>query len=55
MKSNGPANLHKVEPIAAVNVNVMLMLIGSLAIMVIVTLLFNLMMDDFNLLLLKSI
>lgn len=55
MKSNGPANLHKVEPLDAVNVNAVLMLMGSVAIMVIVALLFNFMMDDFNLLLLKSI
>ena len=54
-KSNGPANLHKVEPLDAVNVNAVLMLMGSVAIMVIVALLFNFMMDDFNLLLLKSI
>lgn len=55
MRTKAPADLHKVEPIAAVNVNGMLMLMGSIAIMVIVALLFNFMMDDFNLLLLKSI
>lgn len=55
MNKKAPADLHRVEPIAAVNVNAMLMLIGSLAIMVIVALVFNFMMDDFNLLLLRSI
>ena len=55
MKSNGPADLHKVEPLDAVNVNAMLMLMGSVAIMVMIALLFNFMMDDFNLLLIKSI
>ena len=55
MRTKAPADLHRVEPMATVNVNVMLMLMGSLAIMVMVALLFNFMMDDFNLLLLKSI
>ena len=51
MKGNGPANLHKVEPIAAVNINAMVLLMGSIAIMLLVEILFNFMMDDFNLLL----
>lgn len=55
MRPKAPADLHKVEPIAAVNVNAMLMLMGSLTIMVIAALLFNFMMDDFNLLLMKCI
>lgn len=55
MRTKAPADLHKVEPIAAVNVNAMLMLMGSIAIMLLVGILFNFMMDDFNLLLLKSI
>lgn len=55
MNKKVPADLHRVEPIATVNVNVALMLMGSIAIMLIVGLLFNFMMDDFNLLLLKSI
>lgn len=55
MRTKAPADLHRVEPMATVNVNVMLMLMGSLAIMVMVALLWNFMMDDFNLLLLKSI
>ena len=55
MRTKPPANLHKVEPLDAVNVNAMLMLMGSVAIMVMIALLFNFMMDDFNLLLLKSI
>ena len=55
MKHNGPANLHKVEPLPAVNINSRVILIGSLAIMVIVALLFNFMMDDFNFFLMRSI
>lgn len=55
MRTKAPADLHKVEPIANVNVNAALMLMGSIAIMLIVGILFNFMMDDFNLLLLKSI
>ena len=55
MSSKAPADLHRVEPMAIVNVNAVLMLIGAAAIMVIAALLFNFMMDDFNLLLLKSI
>ena len=55
MRTKAPADLHKVEPIATVNVNAALMLMGSIAIMLIVGILFNFMMDDFNLLLLKSI
>lgn len=55
MRTKAPADLHKVEPIAAVNINAMVILMGSLAIMVLIGLLFNFMMDDFNLLLMKSI
>lgn len=55
MKSNVPANLHKVEPVMMPNLNGIIILIGAVAIMVMVALLFNFMMDDFNLLLVKSI
>ena len=55
MRTKAPADLHKVEPIAAVNINAIIMIIGSIAIMVMIALLFNFMMDDFNLLLVKSI
>lgn len=55
MKSNVPAKLHKVEPVMMPNLNGIIILIGAVAIMVMVALLFNFMMDDFNLLLVKSI
>ena len=55
MRTKAPADLHRVEPLDAVNVNAVLMLMGAAAIMIMAALLFNYMMDDFNLLLLKSI
>ena len=55
MKSNVPAKLHKVEPIAAVNINAIVMLMGCLAIVMVSAVMFNFMMDDFNLLLMRCI
>lgn len=55
MNKKAPANLHKVDPIAIPDVNAAVIMIGAAAIVVIVGILFNFMMDDFNLLLLRSI
>lgn len=55
MRTKAPADLHKVEPLDAVNVNAIVMIIGSIAILLVAALLFNFMMDNVNLLLLKSI
>ena len=55
MIKKAPANLHKVEPVIMPEINAIILFMGAAVIMVMVGLLFNFMMDDFNLLLLKSI
>ncbi len=55
MIKKASANLHKVEPVILPEVNAIILFMGAAVIMVMVGLLFNFMMDDFNLLLLKSI
>ena len=55
MASKRPVDLHRVEPLVMPDVNAMILFIGAVAFMVIIGLLFNFMMDDFNLLLVKSI
>lgn len=48
-------SLYRVEPVPAVNINSTVLLIGSIAIMILLMVLFNLMMEDINLLMIKSI
>jgi hypothetical protein len=55
MRTKAPADLHRVEPMTAMTINPMLIFIGAAAIILIMALLFNFMMEDYNLLLLKSI
>lgn len=55
MRIKAPANLHKVEPVMMPEVNAAVIFIGTAAIILMAGLLFNFMMDDFNLLLMRCI
>lgn len=50
MSNKSRANLHKVDPIAVPEINPVRLFIGSAAIMLIFLLIFNLMIEDMDLL-----